>query len=144
MGGGRAEARLGAMARSLGRGPTVKVGFLRGATYPDGTSVALVAAVNEYGRPSVGQPPRPFFRNMVAEKGPTWPAAVAANLKVHDYDAAASLRQVGLAVRGQLQASIVQGTYAPLKPATVKAKGFDKPLIDTSHMLNSVDYEVEE
>ena len=43
------------------------------AKYPDGTSVALVAAFNEYGSPSRGQPPRPFFRNMIARNEASWP-----------------------------------------------------------------------
>jgi hypothetical protein len=30
-----------------------------------------------------------------------------------------------------------------LKPATIRRKGFAKPLVDTGHMLNSIDHEVE-
>jgi hypothetical protein len=33
----------------------VKAGFIDGATYPDGTAVAMVAAVNEYGDPARNQ-----------------------------------------------------------------------------------------
>jgi len=32
-----------------GKGPKLKVGFLENATYPDGTSVAMVAMINEFG-----------------------------------------------------------------------------------------------
>jgi hypothetical protein len=40
---------LASIEASLGSNPTLKVGFLSGSTYPDGTSVAMVAAVNEWG-----------------------------------------------------------------------------------------------
>ena len=124
--------------------PRVKVGFLSDATYPDGTSVALVAAVNEFGKPAIGQPPRPAFRLMVAEKRGTWPAAVEANLKATDYDAHKTLDRMGQGIKGQLQQSIRDLWEPPLKPSTVRRKGFAKPLINTSHELNSVDYRVED
>lgn len=37
----------------------VKVGFIDGATYPDGTPVVLVAATGEYGNPANNQPRDP-------------------------------------------------------------------------------------
>ncbi len=123
--------------------PQVSVGFLRGATYPDGTSVALVAATNEFGAPSRNQPPRPFFRQMVAAKKADWPRAVADNLKATDYDGDKTMERMGQGIKGQLQQSIKDLTSPPLAPATIKAKGFDKPLIDSSHMINSADYRVE-
>ena len=121
----------------------VRIGFLEGATYPDGTSVPLVAAVNEFGAPSRNQPPRPFFRNMIAAKSGEWPDSAARLLVANHYDTARTLGQVGEAIAGQLRESIRDLQEPPLAPATVKRKGFDKPLIDTGHMLASVSYEVE-
>jgi hypothetical protein len=121
---------------------TVDVGFLPKATYPDGTHVATVAAIQDFGAPAVGIPPRPFFRNMVAEKQSEWPAAIAANFKANDYDADKTLAQVGAAIAGQLRQSIVDTNDPPLAPATIARKGFSKPLIDTSVMINSVDFQV--
>ncbi len=120
----------------------VKAGFLEGATYPDGTSVATVAAGNEFGVPSKGQPPRPFFRRMITQNAPTWSAATAAALKASGNDVHRALDLVGQGIKGQLQQSIVDLTDPPLAASTVKAKGFDKPLVDTGHMMSSVDYEV--
>jgi hypothetical protein len=40
---------LAELARSMGGPRTLKIGFLKGATYPDGTSVPMVAAVQEFG-----------------------------------------------------------------------------------------------
>jgi hypothetical protein len=122
--------------------PYVKVGFLAGSTYPDGTSVAAVAAFNEFGVPSHGQPPRPFFRNMIAEKSPTWGRAVADLMKANDMNVLKVLDLEGQGIKGQLQQSIVDLVDPPLAPSTVAAKGFATPLVDTGHMLASVDYEV--
>lgn len=141
-GGDKLKAKLDQMANRLGSAKSVRVGFLENTRYPDGTLVAMVAAINEYGRPTVGQPPRPFFRDMIREKSPEWPDAIASLLKTNDYDAARTLDTTGGAIKGQLQTAITQYEGPPLKPATVAAKGFDKALVDTGFMLKSVDYEV--
>jgi hypothetical protein len=141
-GGQRMERALQDIATRLGRKATLRVGFLENAKYPDGTSVAMVATIQDFGAPRAGIPPRPFFRNMVAAKAPEWPAAIEATLVHNNYDAQRILNQVGEAIKGQLQQSIIDLKEPPLAPATIKRKGFDKPLIDTSHMLNSVDYEI--
>ena len=163
-GGEKVEAYFRDLSKKLDAG-VLRVGFLEGATYPPRVTikqptkgkakrrtkvggqaqpltVAAVAAFNEYGVPSRGQPPRPFFRNMIAEKGPSWPKAVAKLLKANNYDGDKTLRMTGEAIKGQLQQSIIKLVSPPLSPRTVKAKGSSKPLIDTGHMLNSVDYEV--
>lgn len=141
-GGSRQASVLAERLGRISRATEVQVGFLENATYPDGTSVALIAAINEFGAPSRGQPPRPFFRRMVAAKSPEWPSAIADLLKANDFDANRTLEQVGAAIKGQLQQSIVDLVDPALKPSTVARKGFDKPLIDTGHMLKSVDYRV--
>ncbi len=141
-GGEKLAAYLDKWVTATEGNPYVKVGFLAGATYPNGTSVAAVAAFNEFGVPAHGQPPRPFFRNMIAEKSPTWGEATAAALKASGTDVGKALDLVGQGIKGQLQQSIVDFTDPPLAASTVAAKGFKTPLIDTGHMLNSVDYEV--
>lgn len=132
-------AAVGADAGNL----SVTAGFYAQATYPDGTSVALVAAVNEYGAPSRGQPPRPFMRDAVRKYGPTWPDALAAALKQTGGDAEKAMNAVGLIMASQIQDSIQSLTSPPLSPRTVRGKGFDKPLIDTGVMLRSVGHLVE-
>ncbi len=142
-GGDKLTARLAELAKSVTKSATLSVGFLEGATYPDGTSVPLVAAVQEFGAPARNIPPRPFFRHMIAEKAESWPDAVAALLETNDYDATQTLMQTGEAIKGQLHQSIVDTNSPPLAPATIKKKGFSKPLIDTGVMINSIDYKVE-
>ena len=141
-GGDKAREALNRLARKLEGAKAVRIGFLENATYPNGTSVPMVAAINEFGAPSRGQPPRPFFRRMIAAKQGEWPAAIRQLLIRNNYGVEVTLEQIGEAVSGQLRQSIVELTDPPLAPSTVKRKGFDKPLIDTGQMLNSVSYEV--
>lgn len=131
------------------RASVVNVGFLEGGTYPNtskeggaGLSVPLIAFINEYGAPSRNQPPRPFFRRMIAKESPHWGADLGNVLKANDYDSERSLKLMGENVSAELKQSITDLVSPPLSPVTVKKKGFNKPLIDTGHMLNSVDYEV--
>lgn len=145
-GGEKLEQRLADLAKNVKKAAKVRVGFLEGSRYPDGTSVALIAAINEFGQTRIhpNQPPRPYFRRMIQEKSPEWPAAVGNLLVANDYDAAKTLNLTGAAIAGQLQKSITDFTSPPLSPITIAKKGFDKPLVDTGQMLKSVSYEVEE
>lgn len=132
------------IARKMGGGE-VAVGFMANATYPDGTPVAAVAFWNEFGKVNDDgefQPPRPFFRNMIAAESPTWPEKMAKLAKVTDYDVDKVLGLMGEDIQGALKKSINDLQSPPLKESTVERKGFTKPLIDTSHMLNSITYEV--
>lgn len=143
-GGEKLKAKLEELAKKVSTPGTLRVGFLGNATYPDGTSVALVATINEYGAPSRGQPPRPYFRRMIAAKSPGWGKSLENLLKSTDYDTEQSLKLMGTGIKQQLQASIRELVSPPLAASTVAAKKFDKPLINTGHMLNSVDFEVKE
>ncbi|MFV4845160.1 hypothetical protein ACNJKD_01640 [Edwardsiella tarda] len=129
----------------------LKVGFIDGATYPDGTSIAMVAATNEYGRPENNQPPRPFFRNAIAEHESEWSEKIADGIK-----AGIPVDQVLDSVGGVIVADVVQSIATlmepPLSPATihqrrtrkVRRNESTKPLVDTGDMLHDVHYEVGE
>lgn len=169
-GGTALEKRLSELAAKVTKPANLSVGFLENSTYPDGTSVPMVAAILEFGAPGAGQrtikgrasahgraavaavlgqdagvgiPPRPYFRNMVAAKSGTWGDAIANLLTANDYDATKTMNQVGAGIKGQLQQSIVDTNAPPLSPRTVAQKGFEKPLVDTGHLLASVDFKVE-
>lgn len=172
-GGERLAAKLDELAQNLKSGGALKVGFLSGATYPDGTPVAMVAAIQEFGAPRASIPPRPFFRNMIAAKSTEWPAAIAGLLVGNGYDAHAALSTAGEAIAGQLRESIIQTDAPPLSPVTLmlrKMRADDpdlvvsgktvgeaarrvaageayggvstKPLVDSGHLLQSIDFEV--
>ena len=126
------EKKLAEIAKNMSG--SVEVGFLEGATYPDGTPVAAVAYFNEFG--SSG-PPRPFFRNMIAKESPSWGKKVAALTKSTGGDGPRVLALMGADIEGALKQSINDFTTPPLAQSTIDRKGFDKPLIDTTHMINS-------
>lgn len=182
-GGNKLQEHLASIAANLSKGENLTVGFLEGATYPDGTPVPMVAAVQEFGgsinipertqelefkqnkNGDVGNkfvkkgkgnfvqtvtipahtitiPSRPYFRNMITAKSPTWGDDFSKILKENDYDGNKSLELMGEKIKGQLQESI-RDTNEPINAqSTYRKKGFDNPLIDSGHMLNSVDYEV--
>jgi hypothetical protein len=141
-GGSKFAAAMRDLASKVAKPATLRVGFLENARYPDGTPVAMIAAIQDFGAPGVGIPPRPFFRNMIAAKKAEWPPAIAGLLKANHYDGEKALELTGTAIAGQLRQSIVDTNEPPLAPSTIRRKGFSKPLIDSGHMLASVDYEV--
>lgn len=172
-GGSKAEAHLKALARRIGKAQAVNVGFLENATYPDGTKVAMVAAIQNFGAPAAAIPPRPFFTNMINEKSPGWGDQLSDVLVMSGYDMKAALALMGEGIKGQLQESIKETNAPALSKITLmlrKMRSEDqslevtgatvgeaarrvaagesvagvstKPLNDTAHMQNSVDYEV--
>lgn len=161
---------MAAMRERLHSASEVRVGFLEGATYPDGTPVAEVAALQNFGAPAAGIPARAFFSNMVAEKSPEWGDKFAKVLQAADYDAEKALALMGEGIAGQLRQAIVEMQSPANSPVTNLLKQrfptregmtFEdvlqamrdaaagetapagKPLVWTGHMLASVDKEVE-
>lgn len=124
----------------------LKVGFIDGATYPDGTPVAMVAAINEYGNPANNQPPRPFFRNAIAAHETEWSEDIARGLG-KGIELEHVLSVVGEKIAGDVVQSISSLMDPPLSAATIasrKSKGNEstKPLVDTKVMIRDVHYEV--
>lgn len=140
---GNVLSELSEIASRMGGG-YVDVGFMGHQTYPDGTSVATVAFWNEFGVPENNQPPRPFFQRMIDEHSGDWPVTLGAMAVQTDYNGPAALALLGEEVRGQLIDSVQALVEPPLSPVTIARKGFDKPLIETGLMVQSVTYEVKE
>lgn len=163
-GGEKLQAKLAEISSKVNKKATLRVGFLEGATYPVGSSgakgarkfvkkkkaaapsgpklVAMIAAIQEFGAPSRGIPPRPYFRRMIRQRSPAWGSKLGKALKANAFEVDQSLGLMGQLIKGQLQQSINELVSPPLSPVTVARKGFSKPLIDTGHMLNSVDYDI--
>ena len=139
-GGGSLEAALN--SRVSASAALVKVGFLEGATYPDGTPVAQVAAWNEYG--TTRSPMRDFFRSMIRAKGPKWGEELARVLKTTGGDVPKALALMGERISDQLTQSIVEFSDPPNAKLTVDKKGFNQPLLNTGTMQRSAGYEVDE
>ena len=122
-GGDRLETTLKQISANVGKASSVSIGFLSGSDYPNGTSVPMVAAIQEFGAPKRGIPPRPYFRTMIAAKSPEWPDAIAGVLRATNFDTAKALDVVGDQIAGQLKDSIVALTAPPLSPVTIMLRG---------------------
>lgn len=118
-GGGRFDTVLSTMARRLGEPSETRVGFLEGSTESDGTSLPMVAAIQEFGAPAVGIPPRPYFRGMVKQHKGEWGGELGKVLPAVDYDAMAALGRMGERIVGELRQSIVDLSDPPLSEVTV-------------------------
>lgn len=168
-GGDKFEAKLAEIAAKLARGGKLRAGFFEDATYPGGTSVAMVAALNNFG--SGRTPPRPFFTNAIREHSGEWANTLATLMEKTGNDVEQSLATLGEIIVGNIKDSIAQTNSPPNAPVTNllkqrfplgKQSGMTpgdvwqafadvaagesapagKPLDWTGTMLNSVSYEV--
>ena len=118
-GGAGLTGYLAHMQANLHKASSVRVGFLENSTYPDGTSVPMVAAIQEFGAPGAGIPPRPYFRTMIKAKSGGWGDALATNLPLVDFDAQKALGRMGEGIKEQLQQSIIDLVTPALSPVTI-------------------------
>lgn len=99
-----------------------QAGWFPTAKYEDGTPVAYVASIQEYGSPANGVPPRPSLRPTITEKRTEWVQDMARGLKAAirgEITPEQVLEQVGMKMAADLQAGIENGTFAPLSPVTL-------------------------
>lgn len=142
-----------------------RVGWFPSAKYEGGQPVAGVAAVQEFGSPARGIPPRSFFRTTATEKRQEWSHTVeqvsraAAQGKI---EPGRVMEAVALAAGGHVRATITKLTSPALKQSTVDARkrrladkgasltgakgaagvaGIEKPLVDSGLMLVTLSYE---
>jgi hypothetical protein len=123
----------------------VNVGVGPGKREPDGTPLAMIGAVHEFGAPEQGIPERPWLRPAITDNREKYTALNRANLArlmTGEMTFDAALGQLGLMAQGFARQQIQNGAYAPLKPATIKRKGSSKPLIDTGNFLQSITYSI--
>lgn len=118
-GGEALDKKLAALVDQIGDPATLRVGFLEGATEPDGTSIPMIAATQNYGSPAKGIPPRPFFSNMIAAKASEWGDNIVTLLRAHNFSARIVLGLMGQRIAGQLRESIVNTNSPPLSPVTL-------------------------
>lgn len=124
----------------------VKVGVpVSSGEEENGIPIVLVAAVHEFGSPKNNIPERSFIRSAVNENKDAYTRmnriSLAGMLKgVVTIETA--LGRLGELAKGHMQQKIRKGNFAPLQPATIKAKGSSAPLIDTGNLIQSITYEI--
>ena len=104
-------------------GVETRVGWFPGATYPDGTKVAYVAAIQEFGHGPI--PPRPFFRTTVADQKASWAqdAANAARAVLKgSISAEQAMDALGERAQEDVKETINQITAPPLSPITLELR----------------------
>lgn len=131
-------------------GVGVSVGWFASAKYPDGTPVAGVAVVQEFGTSDGRIPPRPFARPTIAANGKPggrWSQAVAQSMR-KSKSIEQTAHTLGNFVRGDMQEAIARVTTPELAEATKEARrsrgnSSTKPLVDTRVMMPTLNYEVD-
>ena len=119
----------------------VRIGVQEGQQYEDGTPVAYVAAIHEYGAPEVGIPPRPFLRTTLDQKRKEWTDQMLDGVEAVMHGAASvdqALEMIGTGAAGDVKKTISEIDSPPLKPATIRGKGHAKPLVETGLLLQSI------
>lgn len=145
------RARLTLAAKEL-QHLQCKVGFFEGSKYPDGTPVAYVAAIQEFGYASGGIPPRPFMRPTIAQEQANWRGLVERGVRgipAGRRTAAQVMEGLGLQAAGDMRRAIAEVTTPALAPSTLAARksrgnSSQKPLVDTRIMLPSLTHQVEQ
>jgi len=134
-----------------------KVGWFEGAKYPDGTQVAYVATIQEYGYSPKNIPPRPFMRPTIVKYKNDWSniakrkskEVIQGKLRASDI-----FEIIGQKAAGQIRTKITQIYTPSLSFKTIQARlskrglggkgrpytqaeigNLYKPLVDTGHML---------
>ena len=118
---------------------STQVGCLPGAKYKDGTSVAYIATIMEFGFGPI--PPRSFMRTTMEEKKKAWANLAKSGNKLvlaGSMEPLNVMEGLGLQAAGDIKKKISEITSPPLAPATVKRKGSSKPLVESSLMLSSL------
>lgn len=151
------SVKLGALLDQVAR-KQLKVGWLESAQYPNGTPVAYVAAIQEFGSPAQGIPPRPFMRPTVEQQTAAWNNVAQQGAKAMlagAMDAGGVMDMIGLKAAGDIAKTISKIQAPPLAPATIKARqrgyadqetvgNLTKPLVHTALMINSLTHIVED
>jgi hypothetical protein len=103
-------------------GMKMMVGWFESARYDDGTPVAAIAAIQEYGSPKRSIPPRPFILPTIKKNGGQWREdlkAGARGILEGTETAETVMSKMGNQVAGQIQEQIALVTTPPLSPITL-------------------------
>ena len=141
-------AKLAAHIRNqLEKSPVhkISVGIFPESKYPDGTPVAAVAAIQEFGVEG-HTPQRPAWRPALPEIQQELRALLIRQLQAKgqlrvDY---ADAPQIGQLIQGIIRDNIRAVRFPPNAPATIAGKGRSQPpLQDTLRLINAVDWKSE-
>lgn len=131
---------------------SAKVGWFESAKYEDGTPVAYVATIQEFGAPSQSIPARPFIRPAIKENEKSWSSIAESGARAVLRGVATTgdvMEAIGGKAAADIQNAITQVKTPALKDSTIAARlrkradgktvgNLTKPLVDSGLMLASV------
>ena len=124
-----------------------EAGWFSSSVYPDGTPVAYVATIHEFGYPEGNIPARPFVRVAQEEFGKGWGVLMgkgANQVMKGKITAQAMYDALGVQAAGDIRATLARGNFEKLADATIEARARKRkvtvdavnkdPLHDTGYM----------
>lgn len=119
--------------------------------YADGTDVMTVAMVGEFGNASNNIPPRHFLSRSISIDKAYYQNMIFKTLATYTFkDNAqfieAKFREIGRQSVKLSQSHIEKNSIGmtPNTPATANRKGGNQPMIDTGHLVQQIDYKLED
>lgn len=143
-GGSKLRAFLNRMAAIKGR---VLVGVPEGKEDPKGTSLALIAAANEFGTFDGHIPERSYLRGGLrrgTQKIKDVNRVSLEGILDNKMTVRKGLERLGVLGVSLVQREFIDGDFVPNAPVTVERKGSDAPLIDTGQLRQSITFVVDE
>lgn len=134
-----------------------RVGWMESARYADGSPVAGIAVVQEYGSEKMGIPPRSFMRSTQAEKKGDWDKTMKSGFSAvmrGTRTSAKLMEAMGVLASGDVRKKITQIFTPPLATSTLKSRARRasgkakiisvKPLNDSGYMLATLTHVITE
>lgn len=124
----RIQEALGRLPKQF-KDRQAKIGWPSGKEYPDGTPVAYVAAIQNFGVPEKSIPPRPMLKPTIAENRAQWAELMkrlAHEVAAGNLDAFDALDNLGRVAAMDLQATIAQINEPELSAVTVLLRKWRK------------------
>ena len=134
-----------AVVRALAGASRIRIGVLGSETYPDGTSVAEVGEMHEFG---LGVPQRSWLRDFVDVNDGLIKAdfrSIARAVEARRGTLLAGLTQLGAKIVAGIQVRIANQIPPALAESTLlrRRHGGTVPLIDTGQLRSSISFVVE-
>lgn len=118
-GGNGLGEHLDRISKGLSTAKRVRAGFTEQAKYPDGTPVAYIAAIQNFGAPAKGIPPRPFFSVAIRAYKDAWAKYLGKQLQKANYNAYTALSLTGEFMAQSIARQLTSTDAPPLSPVTI-------------------------
>ena len=134
-----------AVSKYLGKS-NIEVGILRNApAYPDGTSVVKVANYLEHGGDGGNPPAYHWLRRSMGKDADFYKKQIIQVLKKVNSARESMMHALGRKAVDKIQTHIEKNDIGMKSnaPSTQRRKGGNSPMIDTQHLIRSIDYRVD-